>query len=141
MNRYFLFTAALALAASAASAQDMMRRAEMGMHQAQELDYARDNRALLDSANLPKLRTKLAEAWQGMGMSPQGAKLVADAYDPKQAARLPATSLHGKSDQEVAELMQAALKEKRYLDADQLLIDYQRERLKQGTAAAPDSSK
>lgn len=139
MNRYFLFAAVLALIASAASAQDMMRRAEMGMHQAQELDYARDNRALLNAANLPKLRAKLAEAWQGMGMSPQGAKLVADAYDPKQAARRPPTSLHGKSDQEVAQLMQAALKEKRYLDADQLLIDYQRAKLDQGTAATPDT--
>jgi hypothetical protein len=87
-------------------------------------------------ANLARLRARLAEAWQAMGMSPQGARLVADAYDPHPAGRLHHAALRGKSDQEVAQMMQLAIKEKRYLHADQLLIDYQREKLNLGETAS-----
>jgi hypothetical protein len=59
-------------------------------------------------ANLAKLRIKLAEAWQGMGMSPQGAKVVANAYEPNLAAHMHHESLRGKSDEEVAEMLQSA---------------------------------
>lgn len=89
-----------------------------------------DRQAWLRSMdNLVKLRAKLAEAWQTMGMSPQGAKLVADAYDPEWAAHLHRTSLRGKSGQEIAQLLQAAVREKRYLAADQMLIEYQQQKL------------
>lgn len=155
MNRNLLFTAVLVLAAPAAFAQqqpqrdpmqDMMRR-QQESNQRQfdnnQREFVRgDHQAWLNSmANLTKLRAKLTEAWQGMGMSPQGAKLVADAYDPNLAARLHHASLRGKSDQDVAQMMQLALKEKRYLDANQLLIDYQREKLKLGSTASIDEAK
>lgn len=155
MNRNLLFAAVLVLAAPVAFAQqqpqrdpmqDMMRR-QQESNQRQfdnnQREFVRgDHQAWLNSmANLTKLRAKLTEAWQGMGMSPQGAKLVADAYDPNLAARLRHVSLRGKSDQDVAQMMQLALKEKRYLDANQLLIDYQREKLKLGSTASIDEAK
>ncbi|SEJ00298.1 hypothetical protein SAMN04487997_2159 [Frateuria terrea] len=88
-------------------------------------------------ANLAKLRIKLAEAWQDMGMTRQGAKLVADAYDPEVAARMHHEPLRGKSDQEVAAMLQAAIREEHFLTADQLLIDYQRNKLNLGANQAP----
>ncbi|MGN2241888.1 hypothetical protein ACFWZU_00110 [Frateuria sp. GZRR33] len=103
------------------------------MSRAQQQGY-RDSLADLD-----KLRTKLADAWKGMGMSPEGAKLVADAYDPDLAARSHHTSLHGKSDQEIAQLMQDAIKEKKYLKANQLLIDYQRQKLALNELSTPQT--
>lgn len=151
MNRTFLFAMALVLVAPAALAQhqqqdpagDMMRRhQQLENRQSQNTarDFERgDHQAWLNSmANLAKLRAKLAEAWQGMGMSPQGAKLVADAYDPNLAARIHHASLRGKSDQDIAAMLQSALKQKHYLDANQLLIDYQRQKLKMGANPAPD---
>ena len=103
------------------------------MSRAQQQGY-RDSLADLD-----KLRSKLADAWKGMGMSPEGAKLVADAYDPDLAARSHHTSLHGKSDQEIAQLMQDAIKEKKYLKANQLLIDYQRQKLALNELSTPQT--
>lgn len=79
--------------------------------------------------NQTKLRAKLAEAWQGMGVAPQAAKTIADAYDPELASHMHHTPMRGKSDQEVAALLQSALAAEHYLVADQLLIDYQREKL------------
>lgn len=80
-----------------------------------------------------KLRQKLAEAWQSLGMSPQGAKVVADAYRPEALSQgVHHVSLHGKSEQEVSAMLQSALSKKNYLLADQLLIDYERSRLSLG---------
>ncbi|THD07682.1 hypothetical protein B1991_08625 [Rhodanobacter lindaniclasticus] len=87
---------------------------------------------LKSAANLAKLRVKLAEAWQSLGLSPQGANLVAKAYDPNLAARMHRDLARGKSDEEVAEMLQSAIRQKRYLEADQLLIDYERNRLRMG---------
>lgn len=148
MNRNFLFAMGLTLLAPAASAQmaakldpgstgQVIQRQEMLDREMQ--NAARDmeegqRRSWLDSiANLAKLRIKLAEAWQGMGMSPQGAKVVANAYDPNLAARMHHESLRGKSDEEVAEMLQSAIRQKHYLSADQLLIDYERNRLRIAT--------
>lgn len=143
MNRNLLFALGLTLLAPTAFAQtagkldpgadQAMRRQEMLNREAQNTAHAMEQgerQSWLNSmANLAKLRTKLAEAWQGMGMSPQGAKLVADAYDPILAVRVHHASLRGKSDKEVAEMLQSAIKQKHYLSANQLLIDYQRNRL------------
>ena len=154
MSVRFLFVAMLVLAAPAAftqqrsdptprnSMQDLERaRARAAGQNAKSTEYG-DRQAWLDSmANLAKLRAKLAEAWQGMGMSPQGAKVVADAYDPRLAERIHHARIRGKSDQEVAQMMQEALKEKRFMDADQLLIDYQRQKLKLSETTASDTSR
>jgi CDP-diacylglycerol pyrophosphatase len=114
--------------------QELQNRAAQNNARAAELG---DRQAWLNSmANLAKLRAKLAEAWQNMGMSPAGAKIVADAYDPELAARSHHVSLRGKSDQDVAGMLQAALAAKHYMAADELLIDYQRQKLKLGAVAS-----
>ena len=149
MNRNFLFALGLltllvpaAFAQMAAkldpgSANQVTQRQEMLDTEAQSAVRdmeGRERQSWLNSiANLAKLRIKLAEAWQGMGMSPQGAKVVADAYDPNLAARMHHESLRGKSDEEVAEMLQSAIRQKHYLSANQLLIDYERNRLRIGT--------
>jgi hypothetical protein len=151
MNGRTLFAVVLALAAPVVSAQqqpgqepnpgqtmrnlqELQNRASQNNARAMEQG---DRQAWLNSmANLTKLRTKLADAWQSMGMSPAGAKIVADAYDPEMAARIHHVSLRGKSDQDVAGMMQAALAAKNYMAANQLLIDYQREKLKLGAVAS-----
>jgi hypothetical protein len=149
MNRNFLFALGLltllvpaAFAQMAAkldpgSANQVTQRQEMLDTEAQSAVRdmeGRERQSWLNSiANLAKLRIKLAEAWQGMGMSPQGAKVVADAYDPNLAARMHHESLRGKSDEEVAEMLQSAIRQKHYLSANQLLIDYERNRLRIAT--------
>ena len=146
MNRSFLLAMGLVLVAPAALAQtaqlldseaDQARRHQEMMNR--ELQNARqameqgERQAWFNSiANMAKLRIKLAEAWQNMGMSPQGAKLVADAYDPEWAMRIHHEPLRGKSDEEVAGMLQSALRQQHYLVANQLLIDYQRDKLRLG---------
>lgn len=152
MNKVLVLFLATALAAPAVSAQQQQpqRDTQSSAYQRQQENDARQGRNLSrqfqrgeDQAslnaitNLAKLRAKLAESWQHMGMSPEGAKAVADAYDPELAAHLHHESLRGKSDQEIAQLLQSALKEKRYLSADQLLIDYQRQKLSLVSTAQP----
>jgi hypothetical protein len=126
MSKALLVALVLALAAPTAFAQRMpeQRISQDAMGNKGDAGWSNHQTWLKSMANLTKFRAKLAEAWQGMGMPPQAAKAVADAYDPERAARMPHVSLRGKSDQEVAQLMQAALKEQRYMAADQLLIDY-----------------
>lgn len=153
MNRNFLFAMGLTLLAPTAFAQtaakldpgsagqviqnqEMLNR-EM-QNAAREMEVGERRSWLNSIANLAKLRIKLAEAWQSMGMSPQGAKEVANAYDPNLATRMHHESLRGKSDEEVAEMLQSAIREKHYLGADQLLIDYERNRLRIGTNQTTD---
>lgn len=145
MNRSFLFVLGLTLLAPAAFAQtagklDPGSEEQVEQRQAtldrqvrnasHDLDRGERQSWLRSMTNLAKLRIKLAEAWQGMGMSPQKAKLVADAYDPTLAASMHRTSLRGKSDQEIAGMLQDAIKQQHYLSANQLLIDYQRNKLR-----------
>jgi hypothetical protein len=155
MSRRVLVTALVALIVPAAAfAQqqqrpqvdpqyEMMRRqAQMSDRQERERDHdlARGTYGWSKDyeAKLEKLRAGLAQSWRDMGMSPEGAKLVADAYDPKLAAKAPKVPIRGKSDQEVAQMMQAALKGKRYLEADQLLIDYQQRKVELNGAKTAD---
>ena len=132
MKTVFLVGITLALAASAVSAQQMPQQHVSAAAMRSPRDFGTSNHQtwLNEMDRLTKLRAELAQSWQGMGMSPQAAKLVAGAYDPKKAARIHHPSLRGKSSPEVAQMMQTALKEKRYLDADQLLIDFQLQQAK-----------
>lgn len=84
-----------------------------------------------------RLRARLAEAWQALGMSPDGAKLVADAFHVERSGRYTPASLHGKSEEEVAAMLRDALARKNYLLADQLLIQYEQARLSLPASAAP----
>lgn len=96
-----------------------------------------DHQAWLNSLpNLTKLRSKLAEAWQTLGLPPSTAHAVASAYMPNLAAGIHHAPLRGKSDEEVAAMLQSALTKKDYLMANQLLIDHQREQLLLGEATS-----
>lgn len=151
-RRSVYFAAMLVMAAPAAFAQHrasseggdpltIQARQEQLNRQAlsNSIDTEQANRqAWLNSlTNVTKLRAKLAGAWQALGLPAQQAKLIADAYDPELATQMHHTSVRGKSDQEVAHMMQAALTDKHYLAANQLMIDYQREKLRLGAPTAP----
>ena len=107
-------------------------------HSSNDLQHS-DHQTYINSlANLTKLRAKLAEAWQTLGMSPQAARAVANAYQPSPAQNVPHVSLRGKSDQEVAAMLQSALSSKNYMLANQTLIEYERLQAKLGTNTSPD---
>jgi hypothetical protein len=89
-------------------------------------------------ANLNKLRSKLAEAWQTLGLSPPAAKAVAAAYQPNFSLNSRRASLQGKSDEEVAAMIQSSLAKKDYLLANQTLIDFQTRKTRLGTNTSPD---
>lgn len=89
-------------------------------------------------ADLTKLRAKLAEAWQTLGMSPQAAQAVANAYQPNPAQTVHHVSLRGKSSQEVAAMLQSALASKDYMLANQTLIEYEQLKVKLGASTSPD---
>jgi hypothetical protein len=86
----------------------------------------RDNRRMIQ--DLPKIREHLAETWQKFGLKPDAAKAIASTYVIQRKASAP-TSIKGKTDGEVATMMQQALTSKQYLLANQLLIQYERRRL------------
>jgi hypothetical protein len=103
MNRNVLFAMGLTLLAPAAwaqtaakldpgSAAQVARNQEMQSREMQNaaryMEEAERRSWLKTTANLAKLRVKLAEAWQSLGLSPQGANLVANAYVPNLAARM-----------------------------------------------------
>lgn len=145
IGRPVLLAVALALAASPVMAQQSSQRSEPARGSAmqrQQLNINRqmrsntramalgDHQAWLNSLdNQARLHDQLAQAWQHMGLPPQQARKVADAYDPEMGSQMHHTPMRGKSDQQVASLLQSALASGRYQVADQLLIDYQRAKL------------
>jgi hypothetical protein len=64
---------------------------------------------------------------------------VADAYDPTLASQMHHTSLRGKTDDQIAGMLRDAVAANRFLVADQLLIDYQRQKLSMSEMTAGDS--
>ena len=92
-----------------------------------EHSYDRQNRQHIE--DLPKIREHLAETWQRFGMKPDAAKAVASTYVIEQPNLAAPPTIKGKTDQEVASMMQAALSNKQFLLANQLLIQYERRRL------------
>lgn len=87
--------------------------------------------------NLTKLRDNLAQAWQGLGLSPQAAQAVANAYQPNLVGKVHHDPLNGKSSQEIAAMLQAALTSKDYMLANQTLIDYERDQVHVGAHRPP----
>ncbi|WEN15791.1 hypothetical protein PY254_03715 [Rhodanobacter sp. AS-Z3] len=79
--------------------------------------------------DLTRLRDSLTLEWQSLGLSPHAAKAVANAYKPNLVATAHHEPLSGKSDQEIAALLQNALAKKDYMLANQTLIDYEGEQL------------
>lgn len=98
-----------------------------------------DHQTAINSlGNLTKLRAKLAEAWQALGLSPSAAKMVAAAYQPNFSLNARRVSLQGKSDEEIAALIRTSLAKKDYLLANQTLIDFQTKRSMLGADTSPD---
>lgn len=155
INRPSLLVVALALVSPSIFAQQQSKpepqpsyiQRQQNLLQRESKNNSREMRQGYDQAwrnamtNQTKLRAKLTEAWLGMGLSPQAAKTVADAYDADFASQTHHTSLRGKSDQEVATMLQSALASKRYQVADQLLIDYQRSKLSLSEMGTSDPHK
>jgi hypothetical protein len=151
VKRHGGFFLVLALLAPAAFAQPQSTTPSSSQHQ-QEMNMQRqgahiakstelgDRQAARDSlANLAKLHAGLAQAWQHMGLSPEAAQRVANAYDPNLASQMHHTSLHGKTDDQIAGLLRDAVAANHFLVADQLLIDYQRQKLSMNEMTAGDS--
>lgn len=111
---------------SAAAQQQAIWSSEQQNNKAWQDSIDRDNRRMIQ--NLPKIREHLAETWQQFGLKPDAAKAIASTYVIQRPGGAP-TSIKGKSDAEVATMMQQALTAKQYLLANQLLIQYERRRL------------
>jgi hypothetical protein len=88
-----------------------------------------DERSTAAMANLPRVRAALARMWQVFGMTPQDAKAVAAQYRINDNDLVRPKALYGKSDDEIAAMLQAALTSKHYQLANMLLIEYQRKRM------------
>ena len=102
-------------------------------------ERAYDERSTQAMANVPKVRAHLASAWQKFGMSPQDAETVAAAYRVSDNNLVRPKSLYGKTDEEIAGMLQSALASKQFQLADMLLIEYERKRL-HPTSVRPDAS-
>lgn len=88
-----------------------------------------DQRAMSAMANLPKVRAALAKMWQKFGMTPEDARAVAATFRLNDNDMVRPEALYGKSDDEIAGLLQSAINGKHYQLANMLLIEYQRKRL------------
>lgn len=86
--------------------------------------------------SLKDARKSLAAEWQKLGLSPEQATAVASTYRADSSAMLSHPSLERRSDKEVSAMIQQALASKNYRMANQLLIDYERQKLHAETASA-----
>jgi hypothetical protein len=109
----------------------------MRQHWYNDLQRNDHQTAVNSLANLTELRVKLAEAWQALGLSAPAAKTVAAAYNPNFSLNSRRVSLQGRSDDEIAAMIQSSLAKKDYLLANQTLIDFQTKRTKLGTDTSP----
>jgi len=113
----------------AMSAELQRQQLQMNERAGKEWEYSYDRQNRKHIEDLPKIRAHLAETWQRFGMKPDAAKAVASAYVIEQPNLAAPPTIKGKTDQEVASMMQAALSNKQFLLANQLLIQYERRRL------------
>ncbi|MFK2904243.1 hypothetical protein ISP17_09715 [Dyella ginsengisoli] len=86
--------------------------------------------------SLKDARKSLAAEWQKLGLSPEQATAVASTYRADSSAMLSHPSLERRSDKEVSAMIQQALASKNYRMANQLLIDYERQKLHAEPASA-----
>lgn len=89
-------------------------------------------------ANLIKLRMKLAETWQSLGLSPSAARTVAWAYRPRLSPNSQRASLQDKTDEQFAALIQSSLSSKNYQLADQTLIDFVTKKMTPAKKVSPN---
>ncbi|TPG11008.1 hypothetical protein EAH75_08555 [Rhodanobacter glycinis] len=88
-----------------------------------------DQRSVKAMADLPKVRAHLTQVWQHFGMSAKGAEMVASGYRVSDADLNRAASLSGKSEDQIASMLQSALSTKNYALADQLMLNYEKKRM------------
>lgn len=105
-----------------------------------DLQNADRQTSISSVANLTKLRSKLAEAWQSLGLAPAAAKAVAAAYQPNFSLNSRRASLQGRTDEEIAAMIQSSLAKKDYLLANQTLIDFQTKKMKLGKDVLPETN-
>ncbi|MEO7068262.1 MAG: hypothetical protein ABI114_15225 [Rhodanobacter sp.] len=89
-------------------------------------------------AKMVKLRAKLAKDWQALGMSSDAAEQLAATYQPKGRAAAHRVSLQGKSNGEIAAMLQAALAQKDYMLANETLIEFERKKVRDSASASAD---
>jgi len=94
-----------------------------------EWERGYDQRSVKAMSDLPKVRAHLTEVWQHFGMSAKDAATVASAYRVGDTNLDRASSLTGKSDAEIASMLQSSLSAKNYVLADLLMINYERKRI------------
>jgi len=104
-------------------------------------DHRYDQRATKAMVNLPKVRAHLTEVWQHFGMSAKDAEMVASAYRVSDAKPDQAPSLSGKSDPQIASMLQSALAAKNYALADDLMLNYERKRIMPTTGKSDEQEK
>lgn len=138
--------ALLALAAASTSlAQQQNQESNQSAHDAQMQQAAQthmrydaaenawdrgyDQRSVKAMADLPKVRAHLTKVWQHFGMSAKDAEMIASGYRVSDADLNRVSSLSGKSDEQIASMLQSALAAKNYALADQLMINYERKRI------------
>lgn len=92
-------------------------------------DRSYDQRSVKAMADLPKVRAHLTQVWQHFGFSAKDAEMIASAYRVSDADLNRAASLSGKSDEQIASMLQSALKDKKYALADQLMLNYEKKRI------------
>lgn len=130
---------ALAQVHPAANMQQNEQRSEQ--MQSQELQNNKPEDYARSLVKLNELRAKLAEAWQTLGLSPQAAHAVANAYQPDSVRSIPEVDLRGKSRQEVAAILQSALAKKDYMLANQTLIEFHKMNAKSTASASTESQR
>lgn len=86
--------------------------------------------------SLADARKSLAAEWQKLGLSPEQATAVASTYRADSSALLTHPSLARMSDKEVSAMIQQALASKNYRMANQLLIDFERQKMHAASASA-----
>ncbi|WP_017463527.1 hypothetical protein [Dyella ginsengisoli] len=85
---------------------------------------------------LADARKSLFEDWQKLGLSAAQAKVVADAYVGDTDGMVTHPPLEGRNDEQISAMIRRALSANRYRDANQLLIDYERKRLRMEPVSA-----
>ncbi len=110
-----------------------MQRAAQGYSQSEAAanawDRNYDQRSIKAMADLPKVRAHLTQVWLHFGMTAKDAEMIASAYRVSDADLNRAASLSGKSDEQIASMLQSALKNKNYALADQLMLNYEKRRI------------
>lgn len=148
MNNRKWYVAMILLAASGSIAAQQMSQGDAnqrlmeqasrqaGMNRADTFGDRYNEHMQKGMISLKDARKSLAAEWQKLGLSPEQATAVASTYRADSSAMLSHPSLERRSDKEVSAMIQQALASKNYRMANQLLIDYERQKIHAEPASA-----